>query len=407
MGVLRGECQFSDKAAFALLHGATGLIVIDDIGSRSPLIMAGNGTNYTFPIVGVRYRKRVFEAALDTCTVWHYTPPLLDPSEVIMLFFATGLVALGAFYSTIDLHKSPLVSAAPEVVVMSSAMFPILFVIVGSAALVLLFFFMKYAIHFILLVFCVGGGYSLYQMVEPFVSHYFPRTKHGVCSLRVSGIIATVFSVAIVALFTWYRSDDRIGWLFQDIMAVGLLCHVQKSLQLPSVKLATILLSMLFFYDIFWVFLSPLLFTKSVMMEVATGGGTGESVPMLLVIPSLLDDLPSSRMLGYGDVALPGLFISYLRRHDIITKRIRWSGYFYPGVLSYLVGLSITFTALKIMKVGQPALLYLVPCTLGATFALGCKRHDMGNLWRGVQTPSDHKELMPLAEDSEDSTKQE
>lgn len=46
-----------------------------------------------------------------------------------------------------------------------------------------------------------------------------------------------------------------------------------------------------FFFDIFWVFLSPLFFKKSVMIEacdslkaflwqVATGGGTGQAVPL-------------------------------------------------------------------------------------------------------------------------------
>ena len=37
-----------------------------------------------------------------------------------------------------------------------------------------------------------------------------------------------------------------------------------------------------FFFDIFWVFLSPLFFKKSVMIEVATGGGTGQAVPLRL-----------------------------------------------------------------------------------------------------------------------------
>jgi len=34
--------------------------------------------------------------------------------------------------------------------------------------------------------------------------------------------------------------------------------------------------------------------------------------------------------------------------------------------------------------VGQPALLYLVPCTLGLTLALSSSRGDLGWMWRGV-----------------------
>ena len=67
----------------------------------------------------------------------------------------------------------------------------------------------------------------------------------------------------------------------------------------------------MFFFDIFWVFISPLFFTKSVMVEVARGGGTGESVPMLLRVPAIGDPFGRDRMLGFGDIALPGHNLSY------------------------------------------------------------------------------------------------
>jgi len=82
---------------------------------------------------------------------------------------------------------------------------------------------------------------------------------------------------------------------------------------------------MMFVYDIFWVFLSGLIFKQSVMVAVATGGG-GESLPMLFLIPHAVG-APTSRMpprrarliemavvapqcgyslLGLGDVVIPG-----------------------------------------------------------------------------------------------------
>ena len=59
-----------------------------------------------------------------------------------------------------------------------------------------------------------------------------------------------------------------------------------KVLRLPSFKICTILLSILFIYDIFFVFITPHLTTdgKSVMVEVATGGGSGEQLPMVLKV---------------------------------------------------------------------------------------------------------------------------
>ncbi|XP_056004140.1 uncharacterized protein LOC130049913 [Ostrea edulis] len=36
------------------------------------------------------------------------------------------------------------------------------------------------------------------------------------------------------------------------------------------------------------------------------------------------------------------------------------------------------------MGKGQPALLYLVPCTLGTTFVIGCLRGEARSLWAGI-----------------------
>eukprot|EP00397_Hematodinium_sp_SG-2012_P011671 GEMP01011816.1.p1 GENE.GEMP01011816.1~~GEMP01011816.1.p1 ORF type:complete len:475 (+),score=68.75 GEMP01011816.1:94-1518(+) len=390
--VKRGECQFAEKAAFAKALGAAGLIVIDDVGSTSPLLMSGDGVNYTFPIIGVPYRKSVFEdATANSCTAWLYVPPIVDPSEIILVLFATALVAFGAFFSITDLHKSPLVSAPPEVVVVGG-LSALLFVAMGSCSLIVLFFFMHYAIYVLLFAFCIGGTSSFQQMLEPVVAHYIPplRAKVG-CGAHLSDIIAVIPAVALTTMFMIYRNDDQLGWIFQDAIAVGFLCQIQKALRLPSIKIATITLVLLFFFDIFWVFISPMLFQKSVMIEVAKGGGTGESVPMLLKIPVILDDLPNHRMLGFGDVALPGLLVSYLLRHDIVSKRSWQQGYFWPVVAAYLVGLASTLVVLRITQMGQPALLYLVPACLGTTLVLGYKRNDMTNLWRGLDAEHDRE----------------
>ena len=53
-------------------------------------------------------------------------------------------------------------------------------------------------------------------------------------------------------------------------------------------------------------------------------------------------------------------------------------------ISAYAIGLIITFVALALMKTGQPALLYLVPCTLGTTFVIGLKRKEVKKLWNGA-----------------------
>merc|ERR1712061_397325 len=62
----------------------------------------------------------------------------------------------------------------------------------------------------------------------------------------------------------------------------------------------------------------------------------------------------------------------------------RWRGYFIPCTISYAGGLFATMVALVITGAGQPALLYLVPATLGTTITLAYFRNDLQTLWDGL-----------------------
>jgi len=146
---------------------------------------------------------------------------------------------------------------------------------------------------------------------------------------------------------------------------------------------ATVLLSCMFFFDVFWVFLSPFFFPSNVMVQVAKGGGTGERVPMLFQLPSFDDPLGGVHMLGFGDVALPGLLASFLLRHDCNNKKTTCNGYFTPVLLGYLVGIVLAMLAVEITRKGQPALFYIVPCTLGTTLVLSLWRKEFRLLWNG------------------------
>lgn len=50
---------------------------------------------------------------------------------------------------------------------------------------------------------------------------------------------------------------------------------------------------------------------------------------------------------------------------------------------AYSIGLLVTFMALALMQRGQPALLYLVPCTLVTSCALALWRRELGMFWTG------------------------
>ncbi|KAG6532148.1 hypothetical protein ZIOFF_005986 [Zingiber officinale] len=130
----------------------------------------------------------------------------------------------------------------------------------------------------------------------------------------------------------------------------------------------------------------------------------GESIPMLLRIPRFFDPWGGGyQMIGFGDMILPGLLISFSRRFDRLTEKTKGTGYFLWLVIGYTIGLSLTYLVLYLMNGhGQPALLYLVPCTLGLTVILGGIRGELNELWNfkeGEYSKSDsagHAQPLPV-----------
>ncbi len=118
-----------------------------------------------------------------------------------------------------------------------------------------------------------------------------------------------------------------------------------------------------------------------------TGGESHEHLPMLLEWPQRgLGSNPAISMLGLGDVVLPGLLVALTRRHDLHAGLHAIKGYFLPCLAGYSLGLLATYAALLFSLFGdqgQPALLYLVPFTLGPVTALAAARGDLARLWGG------------------------
>ena len=125
-------------------------------------------------------------------------------------------------------------------------------------------------------------------------------------------------------------------------------------------------------------------------------------------------------MLGLGDVIMPGLLLSFMVRYDTLSNRpvaVRscWPSWFwqrYPywtlGVVGYCIGLFLAFLAntvgFTILNVkGQPALLYLVPCTLGPLSLYAFVRGDLQELWDGpeVLQPRAHEECGKTSDEVE------
>ncbi|XP_009707930.1 PREDICTED: signal peptide peptidase-like 2A isoform X1 [Cariama cristata] len=111
-----------------------------------------------------------------------------------------------------------------------------------------------------------------------------------------------------------------------------------------------------------------------------------EKLPVVIRVPRLeysastLCDMPFS-LLGFGDIIVPGLLVAYCRRFDVQTSSS--SVYYISCTIAYAIGMVLTFVVLALMKMGQPALLYLVPCTLITSSLVAWRRKEMKKFWKG------------------------
>lgn len=159
-------------------------------------------------------------------------------------------------------------------------------------------------------------------------------------------------------------------------------------LSLGSVDVGMILLGGLFFYDIFWVFFTPVMVTVAKSFEAP--------IKLLFIRSLSLEDgamKPQFSMLGLGDIVIPGIYIALLLRMDH-KRGFDKSNYFGPVFVSYILGLVATLVVMNVFQHAQPALLYLVPACLGSTFLVALKKGEVRFIfnWTEVDQGAEKKE---------------
>lgn len=272
-----------------------------------------------------------------------------------------------------------------------------MFVICMGAMLLLLYFFFQYLVFFIIGMFALASVVSLIGVLEPLIymvplgTTRIPKNLcpcfHGPLEIRQLALI--VFAISVSVTWVVLRHHPQ-SWILQDILGVAFSINMLKTLRLPNLMICTVLLVLLFFYDIFFVFITPFLTMKgeSIMVEVAKGGNTQEQLPMVLRVPhfnneSLSVCLSQFSLLGFGDILVPGLLVAYCHGFDLLATRGRL--YFLTGIIFYGIGLGVTFVALLLTRAAQPALLYLVPATLIPIISIAWCRGQLGDIWNGIK----------------------
>ncbi|WOL05399.1 hypothetical protein Cni_G14127 [Canna indica] len=411
--VHRGRCKFTTKAKIAEAAGASALLIINNRKELYKMVCEQNETNLDINIpavmlphdAGISLERSLKSGASISVQLYSPDRPLVDTAEVFLWLMAVGTILCASYWSAwsareafLELEK--LLKDAPDEllklettgssgIVDINTTSAIFFVIIASCFLILLYKFMSFwFVEILVVLFTIGGAEGLQTCLVAFLSRWFKHAGRTFIKAPFFGgvsyltLAVSPFCIAFAVLWAVYRRLS-FAWIGQDILGIALIITVLQIVRVPNLKVGTVLLSCSFLYDIFWVFISKRWFHESVMIVVARGDRTQEDgVPMLLKIPRMFDPWGGYSIIGFGDILLPGLLIAFALRYDWAARKNLQGGYFLWSMVAYGSGLLITYVALNLMDGhGQPALLYIVPFTLGTLLAFSWKRGELKNLW--------------------------
>lgn len=280
------------------------------------------------------------------------------------------------------------------------------------------------------------------------VRFYIHSIAYGKFKIGPQGLLS--FAIALAAQ-AYFNLVDKPWWLTN---ALGF-SFAYNTLQLLSPTTSwtgTLILGALFFYDIYFVFFTPLMVTVATKLD----------IPAKLVFPrpSAPGDDPAKQalsMLGLGDVVLPGMMIGFALRFDLylfylrkqtrkdladsaegsesedressdkprekfIMEKDKWypatggwgervwtsrkaivtsdryhgivfpKTYFHASLVGYVIGMLFTLGIMQIFHHAQPALLYLVPGVLGSLWGTALINGDIKTLWAYTEAEEDEED---------------
>ncbi|KAG9292309.1 hypothetical protein G9A89_009121 [Geosiphon pyriformis] len=176
------------------------------------------------------------------------------------------------------------------------------------------------------------------------------------------------------------------NWIASNVFGLAFAFNGIQMLSLDSFKTGMILLSGLFFYDVFWVFGTEVMVTVAKSFD----------APIKVVWPKQIfglgpDEPLQFTMLGLGDIVVPGIYVALCLRFDhylYIKKNPNASRhslfqttYFNSCFTAYILGLLTTILVMHTFKAAQPALLYLSPACIFSVLITGLIKGQLKELF--------------------------
>ncbi|XP_066111420.1 signal peptide peptidase-like 2C [Saccopteryx bilineata] len=432
--VMRGNCSFYAKGWLAQGQGAHGLLIVSRISSQqwSDTSPASQEPRKPLPDLSIPVAMLRYSDMLDILSHTHhgamvrvalYAPPepILDYNMLVIFILAIGTVAVGGYWAGLTEadrlqrrrarggggsggQNQQEAAAAQGVQEEEEEDAPVDFtpamtgavVTMSCSIMLLLYFFYDCFVYVMIAIFSLGAGTSLYSCMAPLVpylplqQYQWPLPGCQAC-LQLPLLLLAGLCTAVTVFWVAHRNEDSWAWLLQDALGVAYCLFVLRRVRLPKLKNCTSFLLALLAFDVFFVFITPLLSRtgESIMVEVALGPADSlshERLPMVLKVPRLgfsaltLCDRPFS-ILGFGDIVVPGFLVAYCHRFDVQMHSRQV--YFVACTVAYAMGLLATFAAMVLMQMGQPALLYLLSSTLLTSLAVATCRQELTLFWTG------------------------
>jgi minor histocompatibility antigen H13 len=271
-------------------------------------------------------------------------------------------------------------------------------------------YFGKDSVNYFLMVYiAMGGTQGVKSLLEAFFGKAFAHyDKDLLIDINVK-LIGLELQVTLFDLFCFFISGIQMGlyiwsknWVYNNVLCLIFCTHALQSMFIGNFKNGFMLLTLLFFYDIFFVF------GTDVMLTVAKG----IDAPIKLMFPKdyTKEGKAAFSILGLGDIVIPGIFVSLCLRFDFLKaikpeyldKLIKDDAkgsakedpmsylvkiaincdksYFKAVNIGYLLAMICTIVVMLVFEHGQPALLYLVPGCCFAVLGTACAKGEYSKL---------------------------
>lgn len=426
------RCTISKKVMLAQKIGAGGILIVLSIKVYPSYMYEYNSTSENNIIVA-SIKKQDFLKILSKgapIEVILISPDItsVDPSFIVLFFLAMTCIIVGGIWAGQSAAtrinpptRRPSVSStqtsrANDTTIGKMCCFITMWLLVvpilgTSAIIVLLYFFYNTMVIVVIVFFGLIGLATLFICLRvlsnkiPWIN-WIPESRISVFK-KCMNITIGLLSIGIAIFWGFHRNED-CSWVIQNIFGVTICVSLLRVMEYPNLKFCLFFMVWFFIYDIFFVFITPFITPsgESIMMKIATGGSCfgstnslaisqGEQIPVVFKVPAL-GEYPSNvivsyALLGFGDIIIPGVLVSFNHRFDVRTGTCRI--YFISTVIAYGLGLFMAFVGNVLMNRGQPGLLYIAPLTLVTTLVIGYIRGEVKSLFYGITEQSTSNEV--------------